>query len=234
MKIFLCFYTRGFLTIRLTDGFLFAFCFSFVMISNAQQFQAGILSGISTSQVDGDTHAGYDKLGLLAGGFVSTNLSGEGKWSASFELNYIQKGSRKNPHPDKGDYTSYKLKLNYIEVPILLKYSFTTIDSLSGWSQQRNFSLEGGLAFAALVHSKEEDSSGPVLNGSPFQKYDYSAILGLNYFISKHIGFNVRTEYSVFPVRKGGTSSYYYNWTHNFLKPGFYNNLIAFSVRYRF
>ena len=195
----------------------------------AQQFQAGILSGISTSQVDGDTYAGYNKLGFTAGGFISTKISSKGKWNASFELNYIQKGSRKNPHPDKGDYTSYKLKLNYIEVPILLTYSFTTIDSLGGRSQERHFSLEGGLAFAVLVHSEEEDMGGPVFNASSFQKYDYSAIVGLNYFITKHIGFNVRTEYSVSPVRKGGTSSYYYNWTHNFLKPGFYNNLIVFT-----
>lgn len=200
----------------------------------AQQFQAGILAGVSTSQVDGDTYAGYNKLGFVAGGFVSTKISSGSKWRASFELSYIQKGSRKIPHPDKGDYTFYKLKFNYVEIPILLKYSFTTIDSMSGWRQERNFSLEGGLAFAVLVDSEEEDIGGPVFNASPFQKYDYSAILGLNYFITKHVGFNIRTEYSIFPVRKGGTSSYYYNWTHNFLKPGFYNNLIAFSVRYRF
>ena len=213
---------------------LFTFYFLLVIASHGQQFQAGILSGISTSQVDGDTYAGYNKLGFVAGGFVSTKLSSSGKWSGSFELNYIQKGSRKIPHPDKGDYTSYKLKLNYIEVPVLLKYAFTTIDSLSGRSQERDFSLEGGLAFAALVNSEEEDIGGLVFNGTAFQQFDYSVILGLNYFITKHIAFNVRTEYSIAPVRKGGTSSYYYNWTHNFLKPGFYNNLIVFSVRYRF
>ena len=88
----------------------------------SQQFKAGALAGIATTQVDGDTYAGYNKAGLLAGGFVTHKFSPESKWSASFEIRYIQKGSRKVPHPDKGDFADYKLKLNYAEVPLLLKY----------------------------------------------------------------------------------------------------------------
>jgi len=203
-------------------------------VAVGQRFRAGLLAGVSTSQVDGDTWAGYDKAGMLAGGFVITDFSSTGKWSASFELTYIQKGSRKVPHPDKGDFASYELKLNYAEVPILLRYNFSSVDSLD--NNRMKFSLEGGIALGALVFSGEYDANGliPYNNGVPFQKADYSVIFGLNYFISKHIGFDARTEYSIAPVRKGGTASYYQNWTYKFLRPGFYNNLLVFSLRYQF
>ena len=211
----------------LTFEFLF-FC-SFVY---AQQFKVGLLGGIATSQVDGDTYAGYDKLGFLAGGFVEKRFSMESKWSASFEITYVQKGSRKIPHPDKGDNSSYKLNLNYAEVPLLLKYNFGFADS-SG-QQKTKFTLEGGASVGSLVSSKEEDLFGPVSGGTPFQKTDISILFGLRYFLTKHLGFNIRSEYSLAPVRKGGTSSYYQNWTYRFFKPGYYNNLLLFSLHYHF
>lgn len=198
----------------------------------AQQFKVGLVGGVVTSQVDGDTYAGYDKAGFMAGGFVTKRVSAESKWSASFEITYIQKGSRKIPHPDKGDYTSYKLNLNYAEVPILLSYDFGLTDS-SG-EHRMKFSLEGGIAVGALVHSFEEDSYGQLKGGTPFQKADFSTILGLNYHLSEHIGFNARYQYSILPVRKGAIAQYYQNWTYRFLKPGYYNNLLIFSFCYRF
>lgn len=199
----------------------------------AQQFKAGILAGIVTSQVDGDTYAGYDRVGAMAGGFVSKNISANGKWNLSFELTYIQKGSRKVPHPDKGDLASYSLSLNYAEVPLLVTYNFSTSDSSGG--ERLKFAIEGGIGMGALVRSKESDANGLIpAGGIPFQKADYSIIVGLDYLLTKHLVFNVRTEYSLVPVRKFGTAPYYQNWTYRFLKPGYYNNMIVFVLRYRF
>ncbi len=218
---------------------LIALCLYTLSSLSAQQLRVGLTGGLVTSQVDGDTWSGYNKAGLLGGGFVAKRFparsaggSAESKWSVSFEICYILKGSRKNPHPDKGDFTSYKLNLNYAEVPLLLKYDFGIPDS--SVNGRLKFSLEGGIAVGALVHSYEEDSYGQLTGGTPFQKSDVSTILGLCYHLSKHIGFNVRTEYSIVPVRKGGTSPYFQNWTYKFLKPGYYNNLLTFSFRYQF
>ena len=206
------------------------YCFLFTVVG-AQQFKVGLLAGISTSQVDGDTYAGYDKAGVLAGGFVTKKFSPESKWSAALEITYVQKGSRKIPHPDKGDNTSYLLKLNYAEVPVLVKYSFTIPDS-SG-SQRTKFQLEGGIAVGVLVRSEEYDSFGALVSGTPFEKSDYSTVLGLSYFFTEHLGADVRTEYSIVPVRKGATGSYQQNWTYKFLKAGYYNNLILLSLKYQ-
>jgi len=216
---------------RKYSSYFFVYYFLFTPVF-AQQFKVGFIGGISTSQVDGDTYSGYNKAGFQAGGFVIKNISSNNKWSAAFEITYIQKGSRKIPHPDKGDNTSYLLKLNYAEVPLLVKYSFVIPDSAG--EQKIRFSFEGGLAIGSLVYSREYDSFGAVSGGTPFQKADYSYILGLNYPLSQHFAFDVRTEYSIIPVRKGGTSSYYQNWAYKFLKPGYYNNLLLFSFRYQF
>jgi len=201
----------------------------------AQHFKAGVLAGIVTSQVDGDTYAGYSKAGICAGGYVTRKFSAGSNWSASFEIMYIQKGSRKVPHPDKGDFADYKLKLNYLEVPILLKYDFTNLQVQDTSGEKKiPFSVVGGIAFATLIHAEEWDAFGPVTGGTPFQKVDIPVILGLSYSFSEHIGVDIKTAYSILPVRKGGTSAYYQNWTYRFFKPGYYNNLIVFSLRYQF
>lgn len=200
--------------------------------SYSQRFNSGINLGLVTSQVDGDTYAGFNKLGFTAGGFVSRRFSSESKWSTLFEINFIQKGSKKLPHPDKGDYSFYKLTLNYVEVPILLLYDFRTSDTLLGLSGK--FSLEFGLGFATLVHSYEEDTYGIFPGATPFQKLDIPLIAGIRYNLTKNIIFNIRTEYSLLPVRKGGTAVYYQNWTYKFINPGYYNNLLTFLFHYDF
>lgn len=210
---------------------VFGFCLLSV-VGFSQQFKAGLVAGIVTSQVDGDTYAGYNKAGLFAGAFVARKFSVDSKWSALFEITYIQKGARKVPHPDKGDYADYKLKLDYAEVPLLLKYNFAVEDSLN--KQKMNFAVFGGVAIGALVRSAEWDAFGQLTGGTPFQKTEFSSILGLSYLLSQHIGFDIRTQYSLAPVRKGGTSNYYQNWTYRFFKPGYYNNLIVFTLNYRF
>ncbi len=212
---------------NITLLFLFVTAFSY-----SQRFHSGVNVGLVTSQVDGDTYAGFTKLGFTAGGFVSKRFSADSKWNALFEINYIQKGSRKLPHPDKGDYSLYKLNLNYVEVPVLLSYDFRTTDTLLGLKNK--FSLEFGLAFAVLVGSFEEDTYGQLPGATPFQKKDISVLAGIRYNLTKNIIFNIRTEYSALPVRKGGTSTYYQNWTYKFIKPGYYNNLLCFVFHYDF
>src|SRR5688500_8078379 len=74
-------------------------------------FRVGFMGGIATSQVHGDNFSGFDKAGFVAGGFAKKQLNE--KWDVKFEILYIQKGSRDLAHPDKDDYISYQLRLNY-------------------------------------------------------------------------------------------------------------------------
>lgn len=215
-----CLSARG--RILASAGLFIVYCLLFT-ISQAQPFKAGLLAGLATSQVDGDGFAGYNKAGMFAGGFVSKKFSPESKWTGMFEITYIQKGSKKNP--------IYRVKLNYAEVPLLVKYDFIVSDSANG--SRTNFGVLGGIAIGTLVKSEESDAFGVLTGGTPFQKVDVSYVLGLSYALTEHIGFEARIEYSLIPVRKGGSSTYYPNWTSNVFKPGYYNNLLVFAFRYR-
>lgn len=202
------------------------------LLVNAQRFEPGLQVGLVTSQVDGDTHAGFNKIGLQAGGTLQRKLSEKSPWSFGFEINYIQKGSRRVPQPDKGIYTEYHLNLNYAEVPVMLSFAFGTKDS-AGMSS-KNFVIYGGLAAGSLVYSKEEDAFGVLTGGRPFRKTEFSLLAGLRYKLTQRAGFDIRTQYSLFPVRDAGSSGYQPNWIQNYIKPGYYNNLLVFCLNYRF
>ena len=87
-----------------------------------QNFNGGIIAGGVVSQVDGDTWVGYHKFGYLAGGYVSLRISPHS--SFQLEMEYIQKGSRKNADLETGDMSSYLLRLHYLEIPVLYQYTF--------------------------------------------------------------------------------------------------------------
>ena len=113
---------------------LFLLVFSFPVFLQAQGFRAGVLTGVTASQISGDQLGGFDKAGLMIGGMVSTRLGK--KLDLAMEILYIQKGSKKNPKPDIGDYTSYLLRLNYFEVPLMLQ-----------WHYSKRFTFEGGFTW---------------------------------------------------------------------------------------
>jgi len=117
-------------------------------------FKAGLLGGIIGSQVSGDNLSGFNKPGLVVGTFVSRKLKNE-KASFEFQITYIQKGSRKQVHPDKGDLTFYLLRLNYIEVPLLLKYKI------------KKFTYEFGPSAASLLKYTVQDQYGYIPSSSP-------------------------------------------------------------------
>ena len=100
--------------------FFLVFFLGATLCTDAQTFKAKILAGVATSQVSGDQLAGFNKAGIMAGAGVSTKLSE--KADLGFEMYYIQKGSVKQSNIDKGDLVYYRLRLNYVEVPILFEY----------------------------------------------------------------------------------------------------------------
>src|SRR5258706_2393375 len=81
-----------FVRMRKNPLFLIISIFICPALSQAQNFKAGAFAGISTSQVSGDNLAGFNKVGLYAGGFVKNSL-GE-KWEMQMVKSYIGKGSR--------------------------------------------------------------------------------------------------------------------------------------------
>jgi hypothetical protein len=192
-------------------GFFMLMVFS----ATAQRFNAGIIAGAIASQLSGDQAAGYDKPGFEAGGFVAASLNE--KFNAGFQITYIQKGSRKTSNPDIGDFTFYRSRLNYFQVPVFMEYIF---------SKKISFDFFTGIA--ALLSQEEEDQYGKILNRKEFSKWEWTAGLSFNYMLFENFQLIFGMENSVLPVRKyDGTETYR-------LDRDQFNSLLRFAIRYKF
>jgi hypothetical protein len=200
-------------------------CFYFLILllplsGFTQKFNGGILLGGDISQVDGDTWDGYYKVGLIGGGFVSLQVSPHS--SFQMELEYIQKGSRKNSDPEKGDNTMYLLRLHYIEIPLLYQYTFA-----------RRFSAEIGPAADITIGSYEETENGEVTNTVPLRPVTLCGIIGVSGYITHHLKANFRFNYSLISIRDA-TAPYPPGYRKILFEWGQYNNVLSLSFSWDF
>lgn len=190
---------------NLITSFLFIFI---VYSATAQNFKGGITIGLAASQVSGDDLAGFNKPGIIAGGYTSTAIGK--KMEIQFELLFIQKGSwAKN-----GQLSNYKLNLNYIDAPLLLKYPY------------KKFMLEAGLLLGTLISHSEKTMYGDVYAGRTFNRFEFASILGVDYTFSDKIAINFKYNNSVLPIREHlGGNTYRFNL-------GQYNTVLELGLHY--
>jgi hypothetical protein len=179
----------------------------------AQNFGGGIFAGLSTSQLDGDNWGGYSKAGLSFG--IYTNVVLNKYVDAQMEIKYIQKGSNANSKDIDNFYVS---KLNYIELPVFLKYKFLG-----------DFNAEMGLTVGYLQKATEnkggygDDPADPA-----FDQFEFSFMAGLEYeIVENRLFFNARFNYSILPIRAHPGDQAY------FMNKGQYNNALTFAVYYQ-
>ena len=191
--------------------------------SFSQNFYAGPKGGIAFTQVDGDGYGGYHKVGVNFGAFVYRQLDKNNHWDLQFEIEYLQKGSRKTPDYEMGDYTDYKLRLNYLQIPIIARYNI------------RHVSLEAGGAIGILISSKE--IMDEVEGGNPFKTMEYAIIFGINYHFTTKLWINGRYSVSLARIREpynGDIPIYDPNDLWDLRRPGQYNNILVVSIYYAF
>ena len=210
------------------NNFLISIIVLLPILTSAQEdqlntFLLGARTGITATQVAGDGWGGFDKLGFLAG------LSTEYAWSesAGFEtgIQFVMKGSQKNARPDDGDFLSYKLSLNYVEIPLLYKY------------YQDRFHFDIGLGGAFLISSKEIDQVGIELDTEDtFNSMVLNLQMGMNVELTEKHFATVRFTNSLTPVRSSGvvfvdnTVNFWRQW----FSKGQYNTVLEFGYKYRF
>jgi hypothetical protein len=195
---------------------LFILCF--VISGFSQRFNGGVSLGLAATQISGDNLSGFDKAGPCVGGFVEYPLKGD-TVCLQLQLYYIQKGSRKAVNPNTGDYTTYRLALNYIEIPFFLKYTF-----------RKKYVVDGGPAMGVLFASSVQNQFGNYPAGDPhnrpFRPLELSFSLGIGYRLTNKLLLSIRNSNSLLPVRKhygGGTFR---------LNRGQYNSVMLFSAAY--
>ncbi|MFO8235729.1 MAG: outer membrane beta-barrel protein [Bacteroidales bacterium] len=185
------------------------------LTSYSQRFHGGIHGGFIASQLDGDNLGGYNKAGLRGGGWVNTKISS--LLTLQMELEYIQKGSKiSESELLAGGY--YHSLLSYIQLPILARIQAT-----------ENITGEGGIAGGYLFEGLEDKDGTTFMDADPpFDEYELSLLIGLNYHFNENLTGNIRFNYSALPIREHPGGQVYW------LDRGQYNNVLSFGIYYEF
>lgn len=168
-----------------------------VFHQEGRTFIGALVLGANMSQIDGDAYYGYNKLGLVAGGMVYAKFSPT--LSASMELEYSMKGVRAvedayssmvGPY-----YAKYYLNINYVEVPLLLHYTFAS-----------KYQLGVGASYSRLLSSSERFEAVDIYyfpsERFPFQKGNVDFVASAGILLWKNWLANIRYQYSITPIRK--------------------------------
>ncbi len=164
----------------------------------AQNIRGAALIGINGCQVDGDTQSGYNKPGIRAGFTVSSPTDK----TLSFEsgLLFTSKGAIKKTK----DYTEFKTKLNYVELPLIIKYHFV-----------QKFGIDATISYNHQISSKIIDQNGTeTKNPGYLKKYDVTASLGVRYYINSQYQLTANFGYSITKITDDPQMPY---WRNNYI-----------------
>lgn len=186
-------------------------------------FKSGLLAGICGSQIEGDGYAGYNKMGFIVGGFTNTELSE--KWSAQFEIYFINKGSFKAAKPSAGIYNQFYFNINYIEVPIAVRY------------HHKQFMFEIGPYIAKFLSYKYKDEFGerkqPFVN-YPVNSFDFGGFVGINFMATDKLIINLRSKNSLVPFRNFQSFDQNIGILNKLFNNGWYHLDLNLTLRYQF
>jgi hypothetical protein len=175
--------------------------FIFQNLSLAQSpFNGGLVLGLNASQINGDNAAGFTKLGLKGG--IQGVVNMKERWNLVLEFLFSQRGS-----VDESDYFGQdgiftEIKLNYFEIPIYVEFLDWKVDDyykmhfIAGFSYGllRNASTEG------ILHQPED-----------LNEQDYSMLIGIDFFGSRHMGGGARFTYSMNNLYDNGNNNTQYD-----------------------
>jgi hypothetical protein len=189
----------------------------------SQEFYGGALAGFNGSQVEGDLASGYHKMGFIGGVWIQRDITPHFYWG--MELKFNQKGSRIQPTTKNGNW-KYVYRLNYIDLPVLVGYSY-----------QSYLSFFGGFSFGYLFNKTGFNSEGP----DPTVQYDRVSNWELGVFVGIKVNFErlvekewakrfmleTRFQYSAISIDED------HDFFNDFTSIGQFNNVISSVLYYR-
>ena len=185
---------------------------SFVGLSkaSAQSFNGGLIAGATFSQVDGDSYAGFHKIGLTAGGYV--NLPVSEHFALQMELKYTQMGAHSSTKEiTEYNYPSYNLTLHYAELPLMLRYDFGHFN-VNG-KPLDNLAVELGVGLDFLLKYHGEIEAATQLWRLNF--FSVTGNFGVHYAFTDHFGIGARMMYSITPMQTNPTPQWLFDHSYN-------------------
>jgi len=167
---------------------------------SAQIIKGEAIAGFNLTQVDGDEVFGFHRIGANLGAGVMIPFGKKGKWDISLETIFTQKGSYQKPQYNdslnNGQVITgeYKLRLNYVEVPVLVMFTDKELISFGvGVSWGRLFGVK------EWEHGRLVDST--TLRNGPYSKNDFCALADMRIKLWKALKINLRYQYSLAKIR---------------------------------
>lgn len=197
-------------------------CLPILSTAFSQSFKGGIFAGITASQVDGDSYAGYDKLGIMGGVYVSRDILPY--LDARLEIRYAQRGAR---NPASEDNTgAYLLALHYIDIPLMASFRIKDYGTA-------DIGLIPGYMFAA--HGEDDGGRFPDDYLVDFRKFDMGTLIGITIRITEKASVSIRYSYSIFTIRDLESAGAYYSWFGKIFghSRGDFNNYLSLAINYR-
>lgn len=190
--------------------------------AQAQRIMGAVFAGFNATQVDGDEVYGYKKFGLNIGAAAIIPIND--KWSVSLENAYCEKGAHQRPRFLDSLDGSYDLKLNYLEVPLMVHFTDKEIVTFGA-----------GMSWGRLIGIDEQRNgypmNGTTLESGIYRKADLNALLDLRFRLHKRFHFDVRYAYSIRPIATReiiDSKTGYPNIRDQ------YNGLFTFRLMYKF
>ena len=147
----------------------------------AQTFEGGLVFGFNLSQLDGDDLAGWNRIGINAGGRVA--ITPYEKWKFNVDILFSQKGS----NSAVGQFSAYdKVRLNYVEIPIQINF----MDWLDEDGYYKLHFL-AGFSYSQLVGFQVIRSDGTdTTDLEDYKNWNANFQIGATYFLSEKFGIN--------------------------------------------
>lgn len=202
---------------------LLLFCLSAASQNTNPVFTLKPAVGINGCQIHGDSYSGFNKAGIFGGVAVNAYLSP--RLSIDLGFYFSQKGARHNSNPDKGDFSYYFVNLNYLDLPLSLKYYLN-----------KDYFVTAGPSVAYLMGYKEIKDYINYTGMYPFTNFEYGVNVGLGKKIKDKIFVEVRSSNSFAPIRSYGvaaTQVFYPNALARAFNKGLYNNILTAFISYK-
>ncbi|WP_109299153.1 porin family protein [Aquimarina sp. AU474] len=154
-------------------------------VSQAQEIKFGVKGGLNLSTLSGDSPNISGRTSFHGGAVLEVKFND--KFALQPELLYSEQGAS----AENGQLVNIetKLRLNYINIPILAKYYLT-----------KGLSVEAGPQLGILIDAGVQDTIDGVLQGEEdakdqFKNIDFSFGFGLGYNLTQH--FFTQARYNV-------------------------------------
>lgn len=188
----------------------------------AQRFRAGIIAGLTASQIDGDQSAGYHKVGVQ-GGLRAIALIKD-KQDVSVELLFTQRGCRNQPKY----FPEFNITLNYVEVPVQWHYHDWPANQDSDKPDYYRVHLNTGFSYARLLDYKDKFGFTSLSLTLPeLNRNSFCFLIGASLYASSHFAFTVRYHRAINKLYKPDPNGGGYDRSLN-------EHFLAFQTMYVF